>query len=64
MNISSSLISSNFTYIKITRSNIRVNLIQFGTSVIKYNRQHDLLLDPGTYSIDPDQHIFNSNVSS
>ena len=60
---SSNLTSSSSAYVKITQSNIIVNLIQLGTSMITRGYQQDLLLDPGTYSIDPDQVPFDATVS-
>jgi hypothetical protein len=63
MSISSNLISTASAYVKILASSIKVNLVQFGTSMITHGYQQDLLLDPGTHSIDPDQHTFNASVS-
>jgi hypothetical protein len=57
------LFSSASAYVKITPSGITTNLIQFGTSMITRGYQQDLLLDPGTYSVDPDSTIFNASVS-
>jgi hypothetical protein len=57
------LFSSASAYVKITPSTIIVNLIQFGTSMITRGYQQDLLLDPGTYSVDPDSTTFNASVS-
>lgn len=58
------LTESTITYIKIIPSNIIVNLVQFGTSMISQGYQQDLIIDPGTYSIDPDMITFNSTVSN
>ncbi len=57
------LISSASAYLKITSSNITANLVQFGTSMITRGYQQDLLLDPGTFSVDPDTTTFNTSVS-
>jgi len=50
-------------YIKIITSSITVNLLAFGTSMITSGYKQDLLLDPGTHSIDPDTELFNASVS-
>jgi hypothetical protein len=50
-------------YFKIIPSPIQVQLIQFGPSIIIQGKQQTLILDPGKYSIDPDQSYFNSAVS-
>jgi hypothetical protein len=55
--------SSNFTYIRITEANITANLVRFGTSVITSGHKKDLLLDPGTHSVDPETRTFNASVS-
>jgi hypothetical protein len=57
------LISSSMTYVKIISSPITVRLIEFGPAMITRGQQETLTLDPGTYSIDPDQANFSSNVS-
>ena len=49
-------------YVTITPSNIRPYLMPFGTSNIVHTRAHDLLLDPGAYSDDPDALTFNASV--
>ena len=58
------LSSSNSIYVTIIPSNITANLIQFGTSMVTRGYGQDLLLDPGTFSVDPDASVFNANVSS
>ena len=50
-------------YVIITPSRITPNLMPFGTSTITLGRTQDLLLDPGTYSYDPDTLTFNASVS-
>ena len=39
------------------------NLVQLGTSMITSGHQQDLKLDPGTYSINPDENTFDTSVS-
>jgi hypothetical protein len=56
--------SSSSVYVRITQSGIVANLIQLGTSMITRGYQQDLIFDPGTYSIDPDENIFNASVSN
>jgi hypothetical protein len=57
------LSSSASAYVKIIPSGITANLVQFGTSMITRGHQQDLLLDPGTFSVDPDATIFNTSVN-
>lgn len=57
------LSTSVSAYVKITPSGITANLVAFGTSMITSGYQKDLLLDPGSYSVDPDAGIFNATVS-
>lgn len=63
MTASSTAIASAIAYIKITPSGITANLVQFGTSIISSGHEKNLLLDPGTYSVDPDHDTFDANVS-
>ena len=56
-------ISTASVYASITPSTITANLMPFGTSMITHGRGKDLLLDPGTYSVDPDAESFNASVS-
>ena len=58
LNISSS------AYAKINPSGITANVVPLGTSMITRGFKQDLLLDPGSYSVDPDEPIFNSSVFS
>ena len=64
MRASPTAYSSAIAYIKITPSGITANLVRFGTSIITSGHENDLVLDPGMYSIDPDQDTFDANVSS
>lgn len=57
------LTTSALTYVKITQSSIQANLIQFDTSMITQGDQQNFILDPGTFSIDPDTTMFNASVS-
>ena len=57
-----SLNHSSSVYVEITPSGITANLVQLGTSMITSGFEQDLKLDPGTYSIDPDQLTFDSTV--
>jgi len=54
---------SKSTYIEIIPTKIIVNLFYLGTSMVTNGYEQDLLLDPGKYSIDPDNQIFNTSVS-
>ncbi len=57
------LSASASAYLRITPSGITANLVQYGTSMITRGHQQDLLLDPGTFSVDPDTTSFNASVS-
>jgi hypothetical protein len=54
--------SSASAYVRITPTGITANLVQYGTSMITRGYQQNLLLDPGTYSVDPDATTFNASV--
>ena len=58
------LISVASTYVQIIPSSITPNLMPFGTSMIVHGGGGDLLLDPGTYSADPDALTFDGSVSA
>jgi hypothetical protein len=60
---SSNLTSSASAYVTIRPSDIIVNFIQFGASIIVHGYLQDLILNPGTYSVDPDTNTFNASVS-
>jgi len=64
MIVSSDLTSSLSAYVTINPSGIIVNLIQLGTPMITLGYQQNLTVNPGLYSIDLDQYIFNPSVSS
>jgi hypothetical protein len=57
------LTSSSSVYVQITPSGITANLVQLGTPAITSGHEQDLILDPGTYSIDLDEDTFNASVS-
>jgi hypothetical protein len=64
----SMLASSNWTgsssiYVHIHPSDITVNLVPYGTSMICHDYRLNLTLDPGAFSLDPDVEFFNSSVS-
>ncbi|CAF4665152.1 unnamed protein product [Rotaria sp. Silwood1] len=61
MQVLPQLTSSEVTYISIIPSPITVNLIRFGSSMISIGRNQTLILDPGSFSIDPDEVIFDAN---
>ena len=63
MTNSSCLNTSVSTYIQIISSSIFVNSFYLGTSMITNGYEQDLLLNPGSYSIDLDNNIFNTSVS-
>ncbi|CAF4063852.1 unnamed protein product, partial [Adineta steineri] len=56
-----SLTSSSSVYIQITSSGITANLIEYGTSMITRGKQQNLEFDPGSYSIDYDNNVFNAS---
>ena len=58
------LTTTTSVFVQIIRTNIIPNLVQFGTGMITHGYEHDLLLDPGKYSIDSDENIFNFTVNS
>jgi hypothetical protein len=55
--------STASAYVTITPSPITPQLKPLGTSMITHGHGQDLLLDPGTYSVDPDTPTFNASVS-
>jgi len=59
----SQLITSTSVYVVITASGITANLVQLGTSMITSGHEQNLLLNPGTYSVDPDGYVFNESVN-
>jgi hypothetical protein len=59
-----SLKASASGYVNIIQSNITVIVIQLALSLITYGYDQDILFDPGTYSIDPDEDSFDASVSN
>ncbi|CAF1525374.1 unnamed protein product, partial [Adineta steineri] len=57
---SPNLKSSSSVYVRITATGITANLVQLGTSMITRGDEQDILLDPGTFSVDPDEDIFDA----
>ncbi|CAF0753401.1 unnamed protein product [Adineta steineri] len=57
---SPNLKSSSSAYVRITATGITANLVQLGTSMITRGNQQDLLLDPGIFSVDPDEDTFDA----
>ncbi|CAF1004007.1 unnamed protein product [Adineta steineri] len=57
---SPNLKASSSVYVRITATGITANLVQLGTSMITRGDQQDLLLDPGTFSVDPDEDTFDA----
>lgn len=57
------LTTSASAYVQINPSGITANMVPLGTSIITSGQSKDLLLDPGSYSVDPDAQIFNASVS-
>lgn len=63
MQIYPHLLSIAVTYINIIPSQITVNLVQSGSSMINIGGNETLVLDPGSFSVDPDEIVFLTNVS-
>ena len=57
-----SLKSASIAYVRITATGVTANLVQLGTSMITRGSEQDLLLDPGTFSVDPDEDFFDATV--
>ena len=55
--------SSSVAYVQVTASGITANLVQLGTSMITRGSDQDLFLDPGSFSVDPDEDSFDATVS-
>ncbi|UJR27333.1 hypothetical protein I4U23_008626 [Adineta vaga] len=51
--------SSSYTYVSIVRSDIRVNLLANGTSMITTGVTQSILFQPGAFSLDPDSYYFD-----
>lgn len=56
--------SSSTVYVRITAAGITANLVQLGTSMVTRGSEQDLFLDPGTFSVDPNEDFFDASVSA
>jgi len=63
MSIDGRLVTIQSAFVRINPSGITANLVQFGTSSVTSGEEKDLILDPGVYSINPDENSFNASVS-
>ncbi|CAM4771183.1 unnamed protein product [Rotaria magnacalcarata] len=54
------MLTSDYTYVTIVSSDIIVNLLMNGTSMITNGVAQSILFQPGIYSIDPDSNHFNA----
>ena len=57
------LVSSISTYVKIVQSTIIVRPVPLGTTLVTRGERQNLILDPGSYSVDPDSDSFDASVS-
>lgn len=57
------LTSTLSAFVKINPTGITANLVQNGTSAVTSGQNQRLLLDPGSYSVNPDENSFNASVS-
>lgn len=62
MSSNSGFAASGYTYIQIVASDIQVNLLANGTSMITNGVTQSILFQPGVYSVDPDSNYFNPQV--
>ena len=58
------LASSLSTYVKIVQSPLIVNLVPLGTMMVTRGDRQNLILDPGSFSVDPDIDFFDASVSN
>jgi hypothetical protein len=58
----SQLPSSASVFVRIVPSGIIANLLEYGTSFVTHGHGQTLTVDPGRYSINPDEYQFNSSV--
>jgi hypothetical protein len=63
MFVSSRLNTSSSVYVQIDLSDMVANIFPLGTSSVTSSHNIDLVLDPGTHSMDPDSQTFNASVS-
>ena len=62
MSIALDLLGSAEGYVRVIATGISANPVQFGTSMITRGYEQDLTLDPGRFSGDLDENIFNISV--
>lgn len=62
MSVALDLAGSAEGYVRVIATGISANLVQFGTSMITHGYEQDLTLDPGRFSSDLDENIFNISV--
>ena len=55
--------ASASAFVQITAVDVVASLMYFSTSLISTAHDVDLILDPGRFSIDPEQSTFNASVS-
>lgn len=60
---STNLSVSSLAYVKINPSDVIANFVRLGSSMITQGAEQDLLLDPGSYSVDPDANSFDASVN-
>ena len=63
MTVAPEFIATATVYVTITPTPITANIMPLGTSMIAHGRSQNLVLDPGTNSVDPDADTFNASVS-
>jgi hypothetical protein len=63
MNSYTAFSAFGYTYVTVIASDIQVNLLANGTSIITSGVTQSILFQPGVYSIDPDSNYFNPNVN-
>ena len=60
--MASDLPLSASVYVNIIPSGIVAHLMPYETPMISWGHEQDLTLDPGRYSVDLDDHVFNASV--
>ena len=62
MNTQTNFVGFGFTYITIVPSDLQVNMLPSGTSMITSGVTQSILFQPGVYTIDPDSNYFDPRV--
>lgn len=62
MNTQTNFAGFGFTYITIVSSDLQVNMLPSGTSMITAGVTQSILFQPGVYTIDPDSNYFDPQV--